>query len=107
MKGELKPGGLALVVGCVRNPINIGKCVELIQFVNPGEYFKDDLGNTGRMIDTDVKGAWLCFGDVHRVDGAGNVYKSGHTLTASEHLMPLDGDPDEIETKEKEKELTK
>lgn len=94
---KFKIGDLALIVGCNTNPKNLGKVVELIAWVAPGEIFH---GQDGRkyLADTDQRdGGWIVqsenFISRDRLDWG---------WVEERHLMPLKGDfqPEQQKAKE-------
>lgn len=79
---RFKAGDLALIVNC-SEPSNIGKCVELIEFVPAG----GDYVMRGRgWINASGIPVWVVSGDVEGVAGHGWAQKS------EQNLMPLRGD---------------
>ena len=102
MKGELKAGGLALVVG--NNP-HAGKCVTLVRFVTPGQLFSIPTGGES-FLSLKADPSWLVTGNVYP---KGCEREQGWSLFAPGALMPIDGDddqePDQL-TKDKPAELT-
>ena len=87
MSNQFKPGDLALIVSCYE-PSNIGKCVELVEMVAPGDCYQ-----AGRFLVENNSGVpvWHVIGDVTSDFGDGDVM-SGHAQKASCRLMPLRGD---------------
>lgn len=90
MNHQFKPGDLAMIVGALNAPSNIGKCVELIerlrpeavsQWVNPidGSHVRNRAGFP----------FWIVIGDdlTSRFPGPAGV-----VLVHERHLMPLRGD---------------
>lgn len=50
MNTELKPGMMALIIGCVKSPENIGKVVELISYIKKGrQEFKRACNECGQL----------------------------------------------------------
>lgn len=102
MKGELKAGGLALVIG--NNP-HAGKSVELVRFVTPGQSFIVPTGGES-FLSLKAKASWLVTGHVYP---KGCENENGWALFVPCHLLPIDGDDnqehDQI-TKDKPAELT-
>lgn len=88
MKGELKPGGLALVIG--NNP-HAGKSVELVRFVNPGQLFAVPTGGES-FLNLRAEPSWLVTGNVHP---KGCENEPGWALFVPCHLLPIDGDDDQ------------
>lgn len=103
MKGELKAGGLALVLG--NNP-HTGKCVHLVQLVYPRQLFKNPLnGDVEAMHFSVTSPGWLVTGDIW----TRGRKEQGWALFNPALLMPIDGDDDpqrEQLTKDKPVELT-
>jgi hypothetical protein len=84
---KFKAGDLALVVGCVRNPKNIGKAVELLEEVWPGEGFTDPSGSFRIAEPVGDRPFWLAASD-DLVSIEGKPWG----LFEESHLMPLRGD---------------
>lgn len=90
---QFKVGDLALVVRCKQVPENIGRVVELVQYLTPGDlYVAPSNGETrysqgyGWLVVGNVKGMGLNHGD-------GMVFfEEGHALFRETSLMPLRGD---------------
>jgi hypothetical protein len=83
---EFKPGDLALIVNC-EEPNNIGKCVELVELVEPGATYR-----AGRFLIQNTSGVpvWHVVGEVTT---SCNVHVvAGHTQKVESRLMPLRGD---------------
>lgn len=91
--GEIKPGVLAMVVGCYNDPSDIGKIVHVERLSLRGEKSPDG-GEFG-----DDQG-WLCTGDnikSYPFEFAGWCYY------ATQHLMPINPSADPLEqTQEQE-----
>lgn len=85
---KFKEGDLAIIVGCHASDANLGKVVELIQRLMPGEPYCDPAGYMRRCAP-DMPGAgWLV---------QGNDFISGYSgecwgLINERHLMPLKGE---------------
>lgn len=96
--GEIKPGCLALVVGCVRNPINIGKLVTVVEYAHCGHEALD-----GSFYGQD-QGGWYCTGDdLYCGKFFGPPVRGGYTYVDSCHLMPINPSADPLEqTQEQE-----
>jgi hypothetical protein len=93
---ELQPGMLALVVGCVRNPVNIGKTVTLSR-----EAFDGDIGPDSMPYSGDR--TWLITGEsLVCVDVLGRERKSSYSYAKSEHLMPIKPEADPLHVTHKE-----
>lgn len=90
MKGELKAGGLALVVKSTDTE-DVGKCVTLVQLVQPGEEFTSPGGQYCRVPEHN-KPRWLVSGDVI-VTMRGETQFHGWATFPPENLLPIDGDP--------------
>lgn len=104
MKGELKAGGLALVVGLRNQENDNGKAVTLISKHYHGQFV--DLPNGTRAIafSFDRRPMWLCTGNVTSAQG-----EQGFSMYDTKNLLPIDGDdnqePDQL-AKDKPAELT-
>ena len=101
MNTELKPGMMALVIGCVSNPGNIGKVVELISFLNKG-----DKNSSGYVMDAD---SWEIKGDnlvaIRVLTGTNIISNTSFgeiSQAAPNHLMPIKPESDPIHTKEEQ-----
>ncbi|HHM6046642.1 TPA: hypothetical protein ACRMOD_000372 [Pseudomonas aeruginosa] len=92
---KFNPGDLAMIVGCMANPEDIGKVVELYQYVLRNEAFI-------------VSGHYALSGDEGWIVTADNVIDTtgvqGFVLVDERHLMPLKGDfqPEQQKAKEVE-----
>lgn len=107
MKGELKAGGLALVISS-SDACDIGKCVTLVQLVRPGDQFTAPGGVICHWLPI-YPPAWLVTGDVATAGHASSKTYQGWALFPPENLMPIDGDDDqepEQLAKDKPAELT-
>jgi hypothetical protein len=92
MAHEFKPGDLALIVGCVKSPINVGKSCTLKQFVGAGEtiYFPHECGGRSMLGVTNTGGrGWLVLGDT-LLSSQNPIF--GWSLVRPDHLLPLKGD---------------
>lgn len=94
---KFKAGDLALIVGCNKNPKNLGKVVELIAWVSPGEVFHAPDGRE-YLADTDQRsGGWV-------VQGENFVSRNSQPWgwVEERHLIPLNGDfqPEQQKAKE-------
>lgn len=91
---EFKPGMLALVIGCTKNPIDIGKIVRIDSFLNKGDETLD-----GGFSNRDL---WLATGDgLHRmVDG--NLVSSKYGLYQAKNLIPVRPQQDPLDVTHKE-----
>jgi hypothetical protein len=106
MKGELKAGGLALVIRST-DAHEVGRAVTLLRIITPGETFTAPDGTLCRW-RRDNPASWLVTGDVQCNMPSGDVF-FGWCVFPPTHLMPIDGDdhqePDQL-TKDKPAELT-
>ncbi|MBV6005222.1 hypothetical protein KUU59_09580 [Pseudomonas aeruginosa] len=90
---KFKAGDMAMIVGCMANPEDIGKVVELYQYVLRNEAFI-------------VSGHYALSGDEGWIVTADNVIDTtgvqGFVLVNERHLMPLKGDfhPEQQKAKE-------
>lgn len=91
---HFKPGDIALIVGSPWPDCpNIGKSVELVAFLAPGEEFicpDGDVGGNGS-----DEPLWLCFAEGlmgRSVFFEAWMDRGGMTLAADRDLMPLRGD---------------
>lgn len=97
MSHNFKPGDLAIIIGCTRNPRNIGVTVELIEFIDPGQRAADFHPLSGKRYISIASGpGWLVSGEA--------LSESGAAICLEKHLMPLRGDfePEQQKTKEAE-----
>lgn len=97
---ELKPGGLAILIG--GDPEAIGTVVATVKFV-PAGVIETLPGN--RKINNGGSGRWLIHSDKICVTLADGSIQNDWALCFSSHLMPIDGDEFQHED-EKQKELT-
>lgn len=89
MKGELKAGGLALVIAS-DDKADIGKCVKLIQRVQDGGEYTAPNGI--RCLNRPGHGVvWVVSGDL-RIECYGGQNFSGWAVFKPENLLPIDGD---------------
>lgn len=110
MKGELKAGGLALVIGLTDNAQDNGKCVEFVRLLHPGQFFDFPDGER-RCVDPTAKGpCWLVMGRLSPMrNGKLCETITGWALLFPRNLLPIDGDDDqepERMVKDKPAELT-
>lgn len=110
MKGELKAGGLALVMGMTENAQDNGKCVELVRILHPGQFF-DSPDGVSRCVDPKAAGkTWLVVGRVSPMrNGKLCDTITGWALYYPRNLLPIDGDDHQEQeqlTKDKPAELT-
>lgn len=106
MKGELKAGGLALVIRST-DLHEVGRTVTLMRLVHPGEEFTAPGGIPCRW-RADNPASWLVTGEVQSNMPTGQVFY-GWSVFPPTHLMPIDGNPDqepEQLAKDKPAELT-
>lgn len=104
MKGELRAGGLALVVGLRVQAGDNGKCVNLVSLVHNRQFVNLPNGERVIAISRDGLPMWLCTGNV--TSGRG---EHGFAMYNPKNLLPIDGDPDQEPdqlTKDKPAELT-
>lgn len=93
MSHQFKAGDLAVIVGCHRDPRNIGMTCELVRWVSAGDEYELR------------PGVWLgCPGDAWLIEGqhiiggyhdgfTGKIFDvKGTAIADSKHLMPLRGD---------------
>lgn len=105
MKGELKAGGLALVIGLRVQTQNNGKAVTLVELLHPGQFFNNPITGqrTVYSIEDETPG-WLVTGDIVSASGG-----FGWSIFDRKNLLPIDGEddqePDQL-TKDKPAELT-
>lgn len=109
MKGELKAGGLALIIAS-NDPQDIGKCVTLVQFVQPGQHFTAPDG-VPCWWRADYPPAWVVSGDLSTDSAAEYDDRKFHGWAVYQPccLMPIDGDYDQAPeqlTKDRPAELT-
>ncbi|MDU9398056.1 hypothetical protein [Pseudomonas sp. zfem003] len=102
---NFKVGDLALIVGsnCSEGP-NIGRVVELIEYLMPGQEFS---GPDGASYENGADTAcWLVFGDGLLARNLNDqwVAAGGMALAEERHLLPLRGDfqPEQEKAKEVE-----
>lgn len=90
MSKNFKPGDLALIVGCFSSPVNIGKCVELVIAVQPGEMTKF---NNETWFNDASEVSWIVHGEFLKTRKLNGSYTdSQFALTCGSYLMPLHGD---------------
>ena len=96
---KFKAGDLALVVGCNTNPKNLGKVVELIALIFPGEIFHAPDGRK-YLADMDQHGG----GWIVQSENFISRDRQPWGLVEERHLMPLKGDfqPEQQKAKEVE-----
>jgi hypothetical protein len=96
-KGELVPGGLAMVIGCARDPSNIGKSVTT-EFLAEEGHVVD-----GRVYSGGDGSGWYCTAPglaVYR-QGVGPVV-TGYAYIDSSHLMPINPEADPLHTEQEQ-----
>lgn len=100
MSHQFKPGDLALVIASPRkdNP-NLGRCVELLCLVMPGETVPMPSGRGLQNFSN--RPAWMCFAPGLML---GDLDVGGIDLILPERLAPLGGDftPEQQKAKEAE-----
>lgn len=104
MKGELKAGGLALVIGLRNQANDNGKSVTLISKHYHGQIIDLPNGNRSIAFSFDRQPMWLCTGNVTSANG-----EHGFAMYDAKNLLPIDGDPDQEPdqmAKDKPAELT-
>lgn len=89
MKGELKAGGLALVVKST-DAHEVGRAVTLLQKVTSDDEFTAPDGTVCRW-PRGRPDSWLVDGDVQCNMPGGSVFY-GWAVFPPSHLMPIDGD---------------
>lgn len=88
MKGELKAGGLAMVIKS-HDGDEVGRCVSLLRLIQPGEFFTAPDG-TECHHSSKYKPAWLVTGNVN--PGTARPWLKGWAVFYPQHLLPIDGD---------------
>ena len=88
MSNQFKEGDLALIVGAFSMTQNIGKVVELVQFVVSGETYVAPDGVTYRH---EGLACWVVVGDGVVCRSSCEIFND-FGLHIPEHLMPLRGD---------------
>lgn len=87
--GQFKAGDMALIVACLL-PELIGKTVELVTQISPGDELVVDGRNWINLNDT---AGWVVAGrDLLVMTEFGHIEKSDVTFIAEHKLMPLRGD---------------
>jgi len=85
---------LALVTGCTKTPVDVGKIVTLDKFLRRGEHTPD---SGYAIIDL-----WLARGEnLHRVR-EGNIVSADYGLYRSNHLLPIKPESDPLNVTHKE-----
>ncbi|WP_158891916.1 MULTISPECIES: hypothetical protein [unclassified Pseudomonas] len=93
MNHNFKPGDLALIVAD-GNPENVGKCVELVELVQPGAWYVCPVPNTlpcGLLRNCHQGAVWVCLGDFSGFTNEGEAIH-GFCQKSPTRLMPLRGD---------------
>lgn len=93
---ELQPGMLALVIGCRKNPANIGKIVELVAFLETGGIHDGQMFG-GPNASWKVKGDWLT-----GVNLRGDSFPSDITYVQPAHLLPIKPEADPLDQKQQQ-----
>lgn len=93
MAHEFKPGDLALIVGCVKSPINVGKSCTLKRWVESHEIidYPHDFGGRRKLGIQNIspEGAWLVEGETLE---SSQAPVKGFSLVSPRFLRPLKGD---------------
>lgn len=100
MSHQFKPGDLALVIASPRkNNPNVGRCVELLRLVMPGETVPMPCGRGLQNVSD--RSAWMCYALGLLL---GELDAGGIDLILPERLSPLRGDfaPEQQKAKEAE-----
>ena len=88
MTQNLKPGDLALITGAFGITENIGRSVELVEFVPPfGSVFRQD-----GCFDAEAPGLWIVTGEDLVRNAEGGKVISNLAGCDPQHLRPLHGD---------------
>lgn len=88
MTQNLKAGDLALITGAFSVTENIGRSVELVEFVPPfGSVFRQD-----GYFDADAPGLWIVTGEDLVRNAEGGKVISNLAGCDPQHLRPLRGD---------------
>jgi hypothetical protein len=88
MRHTFKPGELAMIVGTIKRPENVGKACELVAFMAPGARLIIEFNGPLEVTHIGSQPAWLVAGD----GVTGSTGKLGLALVRPDHLMPLRGD---------------
>ena len=89
MSHNFKPGDLALIVGARRRPDAIGKVVELVEYLHPGQEGSFLFNNRGPFTNADDEATWLVVGDI---EAFSFIDIHGLALVSPRYLMPMRGD---------------
>ncbi|ELY4033976.1 hypothetical protein SMY43_002100 [Cronobacter sakazakii] len=99
---ELKPGGIALVIGGHKNTVLIGRTVELVNLVAAESWVRIP----GQPLFFNEEAArWLISKPGLNTSLSNGATVQGYGLIFSTHLMPIDGE-DFSKEDERQKELT-
>lgn len=91
---ELQAGMLALVVGCTKYDIDVGKIVKLDRYLRAGEHTPCNGCLT--------KDLWLATGEnLHRIMG-GKIVQADYGLYMTENLLPIKPEADPLDATHKE-----
>lgn len=93
---DLQPGMLALVIGCRKNPSNIGKIVELVAFLETGEVHDGEMFG-GPNASWKVKGEGLTGANLR-----GDTFPSHITYVQPSHLIPIKPEADPLHEKQQQ-----
>lgn len=94
MRHEFKPGEMAVIVGAKRRPDVIGKVVQLVELLQPGQEAAQPVAGT-LFTNSEDEPVWLVTGDTLEGHvGAGGAVCPSEGIGASfpRFLMPLRGD---------------
>jgi hypothetical protein len=97
-KGELVPGGLAMVYGMVRDVHLNGAIVELVEYHSGGDYYSPITGD-----GCTAPEGWLVRGDA--LSYTQYPEENGQSVIESKKLMPIKPEADPLHT-EQEKCMT-
>lgn len=100
MSHQFKQGDLALIIASARkNNPNVGRCVELLRLVMPGETVPMPCGR--ELQNVSDRSAWMCYAPGLLL---GELDAGGIDLILPERLSPLRGDFEPGQQKAKEAE---
>ncbi len=100
-RGELVPGGLAMVSGCREDPIHVGKIVTTERTAVCGE--RTPSGNT--FWNRDGVEVWLCSGDsLVSTKREGGRIGSGYAYIEAKFLLPINPSADPLEITQQQEE---
>lgn len=101
---RFKAGDLAIVVGAVNTPQNIGRTVTLEVFLPANSGKLEYKGST--FASSDVADCWIVSAEglisYAAISDKKFHHKTGIAVCRQRHLMPLKGDPDELKDDESE-----